>query len=182
MIVEATLAVIMAAGSRPSTQERGWIRYGAPISAPPPREPTKGQILDPGQAGRETAASFIPGPNMAISRLDWIDAQLESYSTLEGGWDGPDSHPPQPAHIAAARSILRSLPAGTPIPKPMLSSSGELGLYWEEPDWVADIAIEGDREFSLFYRSRDRQIEVLKSALPLGPDSIAVLKETLTAV
>jgi hypothetical protein len=180
MIAEATLALIMAVGSRPATQELGWVRFGAPVSAPLRRESTVGQILDPGKDWQATDAVFIHASEVAISRLDWIDTQIESYSALQVGWDGPDSKPPPPAHIEAARSILRLLPAGAPIPKPMLSSSGELGLYWEEPDWMADIAIEGDREFSLFFRSRDRQVEVLKSKLVVGPDSSAVIKETLT--
>ena len=152
-----------------------------PVSAAPLREPTVGQILDPGEAWRETDAAFIQASSVvAISRADWIDAQIESYSALQEGWDGPDSQPPQMAHIEAARSILRSLLAGTPIPKPMLSSSGELGLYWEEPEWMADIAIESDHEFSLFFRSRDRRVEVLKSGLTVGANSSAVIKETLT--
>lgn len=181
MIVEATLAVIMAVGIRPATQERGWVRHGALISAAPRRELTEGQFLDPGKAWRETDGTFIQASNIAISRLDWIDAQIESYSALQDGWDGPDSVPPQAAHIEAARSILRLLPAGTPIPKPMLSSAGELGLYWEEAEWMADIAIEGEREFSLFFRSRDRKVEMLKSGLQVGPASSSVIKETLTA-
>ena len=171
----------MAVGSRPATQERGWVRNGVPISAALQRELTKGHILDPGQAWRETDGAFIQAPNMVISRLDWIDAQIESYSVLQCGWDGPDSEPPKAAHIEAARAILRSLQAGTPIPKPMLSSAGELGLYWEETEWMADIAIEGDCEFSLFFRSRDRKVEVLKSGLSVGPSSSSLIKETLTA-
>ena len=181
MIVEATLAMIMAAGVRPATQERGWLRQGAPISVAPRLELTEGQILDPGHSWRETDGTFIQATNIAISRLDWIDAQIESYSALQDGWDGPNSRPPLATHIDAARSILRSLPAGTPIPKPMLSSAGELGLYWEEVEWMADIAIESDREFSLFFRSRDRKVEVLKCGLSVGPDSSSVIKETLTA-
>lgn len=179
MIIEATLAAIMAVGSRPATQERGWMRYGTFISTAPRRELTEAQILDPGQALRETDGIFIAPSHVAMSRVDWIVAQIESYSSLQEGWDGPGSEPPQVAHIEAARSILRSLPAGTPIPKPMLSSSGELGLYWEGPDWMADIAIESDDEFSLFFRSRDRRVEVLRTGLPVGPDSSAVIKETL---
>ena len=182
MIVEATLAVIIAVGSRPTTQERGWVRHGAPVTATPQqREPTEGRILEPGDAARETDGAFIPASNVAISRIDWIEAQIDAYSALEEGWDGPDSQPPRAEHIGAARSLLRSLPAGTPIPKPMLSSSGALGLYWEEPEWMADIAIEGDREFSLFFRSRDRSVEVLKSGLTVGPDASVVIKETLAA-
>lgn len=181
MIVEATLAVIMVVGSRPATQERGWVRHDAAISTAPLCEPSVGQILDPGQAWRETDGAFIQPSNVTISRVDWIDAQIESYSTLEEGWDGQDSLRPKPTHIETARSILRSLPAGTPIPRPMLSSSGELGLYWEECEWMADIAIEDDHEFSLFFRSRDRRVEILKSRLSVGPDSSAVIKETLTA-
>jgi hypothetical protein len=178
MIPEATLAVIMAIGNCPATQERGWVKLGVPIVTPG-RELTEGQIMNPGQAWRETDGAFIHFANVAISRQEWIDAQLEAYSSLEVGWDGPDSQPPQAAHIAAARAILWTLPAGTPIPKPMLSSGGELGLYWEEPEWMADIAIEGENEFSLFFRSRDRKVEVLKSGLPVGSESSALIKDTL---
>lgn len=182
MIVEATFAMIMAVGLRPTSQERGWIKSGTSVSLSPSGESTDRQmILDPGEVWRETEGSFIQASNVAMSRLDWIDAQIESYSCLEEGWDGPDSEPPKAAHIHAARSILHVLPAGTPIPKPMLASSGELGFYWEEADWMADIAIEGDNEFSLFFRSRDKTVEILKQGLAIGPQSSAIIKETLTA-
>ena len=182
MILEATLAMIMTVGSRPVTQEQGWVRRSVPATTALRRELTDAHILAPGLFATETDISFIQGANIAISRLDWVDAQIESYGSLEEGWDGPDSQPPQQAHIEAARSILRSLPAGTPIPKPMLSSSGDLGLYWEDPEWMADIAIDGDHEFSLFFRSRDRRVEVLKSGIVLNSSSGALIKDTLAAV
>lgn len=81
-------------------------------------------------------------------------SQLDVYSKLEPGWDGPGSVTPSSIDIDLATDFVASIPAVFPLPKAMLSSDGTVGLYWNDPLMYIDIQFESDRTLSMFSRDR----------------------------
>ncbi|CBJ36684.1 exported protein of unknown function [Ralstonia solanacearum CMR15] len=90
----------------------------------------------------------------ALDRTEVIRAELHSYGGYDANWDSDGAIAPQRAHIDSAVALLGKIPSGYPLPKPMLSASGEVGLYWDHPALFADIAFEDNGAFSLFTRDK----------------------------
>lgn len=86
-------------------------------------------------------------------------AQLDVYSMLEPGWDGPGSVPPLQADIDLAKKVVNSVPAVFPLPKAMLSADGTVGLYWNDAHVYIDIQFESDQTLSMFSRNRSSDKE-----------------------
>lgn len=105
---------------------------------------TSEKIASPGML------SHHQGPN----NMQGLAAELNDYSDLKDGWDGPNSLGPKQADIDTAQSLLLKLPAGLPLPKAMIASSGSVGLYWNTDHAFADIEIEGGGKLSLFTRRK----------------------------
>lgn len=102
---------------------------------------------------------------VAISRLDFLKSEIESYSELEEDWDLEGGRPPARSHIDAAKRLLDVIPGGFPLPKTVVTSDGEVGLYWDTERFFADIAVEGDNSFSLFAKSADGKKKVWREVL-----------------
>jgi hypothetical protein len=135
------------------------------------------------QASPPTASKGYATATVAMSRVDLLRAEIESYKELTEGWDGEGSVTPSNAAIDGARKLIDRLPAGITLPKAMISSSGELGFYWKTDTFYADIAIEDANIFSLFVRSRvnpDR--EFYFPALPIDETGAASIRDTLQQV
>jgi hypothetical protein len=151
----ASIAIGIAV-SRPSSMEIGWlsIRYRSPdfhCSA----AQTNLTCIAESSSTVVTEASYISGYGAVNNKLQLLKNELQAYESLESGWDGNNSSAPQRSHIAAACQLLDRLPAGVPLPKPMLSHDGEVGLYWVEDKFFADVVIENSTSFSLFVRQRE---------------------------
>jgi hypothetical protein len=101
-----------------------------------------------------------------IPPLDALIANLYEYLTLTPDWDGEGGVPPKASAVFEAERFLRLLPEGFPLPKPMVASDGEVGLYWKSPDLHAEVTFTGDGEFSYFGRSGRRSILAENIALP----------------
>jgi hypothetical protein len=86
-----------------------------------------------------------------------LKAELKSYLELSAGWDGPESKAPTDGAVASALAFVNLLPAGIPLPKPMLSINGEVGLYWDIGNIYADVSFEDGDEFSIFIRDRSAE-------------------------
>ena len=84
---------------------------------------------------------------------------LKDYGLLSDGWDGIGSKAPLAEAVATAVGFVERLPSGTPLPKPMLSPSGEVGLYWDIGAIYADVTFAGGGAFSLFSRNRQADVE-----------------------
>ena len=82
-----------------------------------------------------------------------IEGRITSYLLLENDWDGYEGKPPSNQAVVDSLMWLSLLPTDTPLPKPMLSGAGEVGLYWEAADFYCDIGFFGDGTFS-FYAER----------------------------
>ena len=94
------------------------------------------------------------GNSQSSDKLQWLAEELELYGDLKDGWNGPDSFGPKSEDIATAHALLSRIPAGFPLPKAMVASSGSIGLYWNTELAFADIEIESKGRFSLFTRQK----------------------------
>lgn len=101
----------------------------------------------------QLAAEFID-TMPTLDRLSCLELELEMYRELNDGWDGPNSRAPTSGDIQNAQDIVSKLSPGLPIPKPMLSATGVVGLYWDTKNIFADIELEADGRFSLFTRRK----------------------------
>lgn len=181
-----TIAVIALAHAvvRPSSKDTGWLSASnGSVPHQIEQRPTDQLIVLPFVAGTATTDASFASADRSISRLDWLRSELFSYQDLAAGWDGEGSVPVNPAHVAAASSLLEIIPAGIPLPKPMLSPDGELGLYWKDDRWFADAVIEDSAHFSLFVRSlKEGNREVFIDSISIGPDAPAIIKKAFAAV
>lgn len=176
-----TLAVIAIGLARAPTQLDGWMGEQHAVAekyAPATEDEGLGrQVVLP------TSSDGYASAFMIIDKADWLQAEIESYRHLTAGWDGEDSIGPSNEDIEAAKKLIDHLPAGLELPKPMLTSSGELGFYWKADAYYADLIIEEKDLFSLFVRSRkhpDR--EFYFDALPIAENGTAKIRETLEQI
>ena len=56
--------------------------------------------------------------------------------------------------VVTAIRLIRSLPAGIPLPSLMRNDDGEIGMYWDDGDVYLDINIEPAGIFSMYSRIR----------------------------
>lgn len=101
------------------------------------------------------AQPFSVGASHGDQMNDVAD-ELDSYALLENDWDGEGSIAPDLEILLRAKQLLEFVPGGLPFPKPMLSSSGEVGLYWRKGDVFADVVFDDDGSFSLFIKDSAR--------------------------
>jgi len=72
-----------------------------------------------------------------------LTSQLVEYLILPDDWDGYDGKAASLATVMDAFEFLRRYPSTLPKPKPMISGSGVIGLYWEGNDCYASIDFDG---------------------------------------
>lgn len=146
----AVIAIGQLVTRPPSSKANGWQLASNDAAIQQSERPqTDRQIMS---RGVSTTGTSFALHDSALSRLDWLRSELQSYQYLPAEWDGIGSLPADPEHISAASALLDLLPAGIPLPKPMLSSNGEVGFYWKDERFIADAVIEDTRSFSLFIR------------------------------
>lgn len=107
---------------------------GAPANAAPVSSANE-LVITPAQNGRAEQM-------MALQRT------LIDYKFLTHDWDGYDG---QPAKATALRDVLEflvQLPHTLPVPSPMLSGSGAIGLYWDRGTHYASLEFEGDGTYT----------------------------------
>lgn len=184
--VITTIAVIALGHAviRPASKDTGWLSASSnsaihQIEQPPTDQP----IVAAFASGAVTADTGFALHEHTISRLEWLRSELLNYQYLPVGWDGEGSTPGDPAHIAAASALLALIPAGIPLPKPMLSANGEIGLYWKERRYFADAVIENENHFSLFIRSLEEgNHEVFVDSINIDPTASNAIKNAFAAV
>lgn len=72
-----------------------------------------------------------------VSPREHLKQEVSEYSRLGHDWSGTGVTPPSRAAIDATLQFIDLIPARLPLPRPMISSWGEIGLYW---DFVAGYA------------------------------------------
>lgn len=140
---------------------------------------TNKPIMDNFLSKSETLCAGFASYDRAISRLEWLSSELDSYMNLKAGWDGIGSLSADPTHISAAKALLNVLPAGLSLPKTMLSSDGELGLYWKDDNLFADAVIENEKTFSLFIRFNEKNSrEIFIESIDIDSAASEIIKNS----
>lgn len=101
-------------------------------------------------------ALWIPIGNKIPDKTSPTDvfSKLSSYSKLQPDWDGADSVVPSITDVKLAIDFVESIPAIFPLPKPMLSREGVIGLYWDDGSVYIDIQFDSENTLSVFSRDR----------------------------
>ncbi len=99
-------------------------------------------------------------------RLTALFSEIDQYAVLPQGWDGPRSNAPSERSITAARNFVEAFPAGLPLPIPMISSSGEVGFYWNEDGGYADMSFDSDGVGSFFSQDRNGEERYIDGVTP----------------
>lgn len=107
------------------------------------------------------------GTEAAFERLF---QQLQSYANLPAGWDGYEGLPAKTRSLSDAVRLLSLISKSLPIPRAMLSSDGEISLYWESGVNYAEIDFPGDGTFYYFCESSDTYFD--EDGLPSRPDPV----------
>lgn len=132
-------------------------------------------------SGESTITPAAMSKETGLDPFQAVEAELNAYLTYPKGWDGVESEGAKWADIQLASSLLQHLPAGIPLPKPMLSASGEIGFYWNSDHAFIDAMIDEDGTFSIFAKVRGEQSEErFFEGLRLEPNSISLLSECLS--
>ena len=90
-----------------------------------------------------------------LDHFQRLHEQIAAYAALPEGWDGEEAPAPTTDQIRTAEHLIEKLPSGLPVPSPMISTSGLIGLYWDDGKIFADIEIEEDGSYSFFSKRRD---------------------------
>lgn len=102
---------------------------------------------------------------------------LVSYEDLDEGWDGYDAEKPDETIIKQAKIFLNNLyKYGFELPKPMISSDGEISFYWKKDANYIEISIDDNETFSYYAKVNDKEIDgeelSLKQNIPYELDDI----------
>lgn len=184
----STLLLIAGFSVAPLTRLPDWQaipQLQCPMGAGAPDRTITTTLVSPDNLyvpSEELTAAFI-NQMLSLDKLSSLALELELYEGLQDGWDGPDSRAPSQVDIQVAKTLLEKLPPGLAIPKPMLSSAGSVGLYWDTNSFFADIALEDNGRISLFTRSkRDDRKESFVDAVELEKLTPQWFKENLTVL
>lgn len=115
----------------PSIFEEGWNKYEAAIS-------------------NIKKSSHLEKPSIPPAYRKLFD-KLRSYLELEEDWNGYGAVVPNSTVVNTAVEFAERLKENElRVPKPMLSSSGEVGLYYEKKDSFVNISFKEKGSFSYF--------------------------------
>jgi hypothetical protein len=101
------------------------------------------------------------------SPREMLKIEVSAYSSLLDGWNGP--HTIAPGHVVtdAALQFIDAIPSRLPLPRPMLSSSGEVGLYWDFVAGYAEASFDSFGTAAFFSRDEDGH-ERFDEAIEIG--------------
>lgn len=98
-----------------------------------------------------------------VNARELLKSETKAYSLFEAGWDEEGSQPPSKIAMTQALIFIDSLPSRLPLPRPMLSSNGELSLYWDLDGGYAELSFETNGQISFFSRALNGQEKFLDS-------------------
>ena len=84
-----------------------------------------------------------------------IIEQLKSYLFLEKDWDGYGGIGPAIEAVNDAIFTVKSIPDNLPLPTPMISGDGEVGVYWKFGNTFIDIEFSGDGLSTYYIRTHE---------------------------
>ncbi len=119
----------------------------------------------------------------SISTFDKLINTLESYKSLEEDWDGYGGVTPSIEVVDTAINLIFKIKRDDlPTPKPMISSSGNVGLYWNGKDSYVEVGIDGDNSYYTYISEGDKYAGQDNNMLdePL-PDNLTRVLQKLSA-
>lgn len=155
------LTSIVASSPVPPTQAPKWVNEEQDIRLVLSQDqmhalPTEGLNLAPAE----------------VTPLSQLIGTLTSYESLPEDWDGYGGIAPTSEAVSNATDFVSLLPADLPLPKPMLSGNGVVGLYWKTENLYLDIEFEGDGTYSYYAEKSgdsaryDDKISITSAELP----------------
>jgi hypothetical protein len=167
--------------TRQLSKDDGWKLAASPLMTM--KVATEQLIVPLDVVGQTTAQPGFIKIDRSISRLELLRNELRAYQNLAAGWDGEESAAPEASHLSAASALLNALPAGLPLPKTMLSTNGEVGLYWNDDRWLADAVIEDESHFSLFIRSlKQGNHEIFVSSITIEQSASCAIEKAFSEI
>jgi hypothetical protein len=101
--------------------------------------------------------------------------RIAKWKTLQAGWDDEQSEAPTHGAINLATLFINALPRDVSLPKAMLSSSGEIGLYWDTSDIYIDLEFSSDTTFSAYFRDRHTGVERFVDNLSMSDSDLDLI-------
>lgn len=105
-----------------------------------------------------------------LQKLVQLVTKIRNYLSLPDDWDGYEGITPKSKTIEETISVVKRLhDYHISLPKPMVSGTGIVGLFWEKDSIYIEICFEGDGTF--WYYGKDGNSEI-------GEESVSLKKET----
>lgn len=101
-------------------------------------------------------------PFQLLSLRELLKREVLAYSECNEGWNGPGTCAPTRNAIDSANRFVDAIPARLPLPRPMLSTTGEIGFYWDLEKGYAETSFDNDGVITFFSRTlegEERYIE-----------------------
>jgi len=122
-----------------------------------------------------TSVLYEPATRVEPDARGKLLERIASWKTLQAGWDGEQSEAPINSAINLASLFIDTLPRDVSLPKAMLSSSGEIGLYWDTSDIYIDLEFDSDTTFSAYVRNRHTGYESFVDNLSLSSSDLDLI-------
>lgn len=105
-----------------------------------------GEVFSPSKPRAALAAYLAP-----------LAAEMESYRSLDTGWDGIGSISPGTDAIESALDFLKVLPPDTRPPEPSVSADGSVEWFWKTPGAYISVMFPGGGRFAYYGRAQERE-------------------------
>lgn len=126
---------------------------------------------------QEATAYETGGDNFFVDERALLIDELRQYEQLESGWDGNEADiAPSRAAVDEAIQFVENLPAFVALPEPMVSSDGEVGLFWKSSELYLDVGFRGCGECSYFGKAQGQKVkgrDSISDALPIPSDLLS---------
>ena len=100
--------------------------------------------------GKDTWSLPDKSGDISPNKRDLVAARLMSYLDLTDNWDGFGGVAPASPAVFDALDFLDQLSDKVPLPQPMLSGDGEVGLLWKSGQVYLDVGFTGNKTFSYY--------------------------------
>ena len=146
----AVIGILATARPQYERQHEGYVDVRREI-----RVSTKTGYGNPTRAATEV--QLFAADRFGLDRRDLLIDETALLAARQDGWDGEGSRGPTVAARDAAERFLQTLPAGIPLPVPMMTMRGEIEFYWDLPTGYADMSFDADGVGSFFAKASNGQ-------------------------
>lgn len=115
-----------------------------------------------------TEAPLFDSKSFGLDRRDLLIKEVRFLAERQDGWDGEGSYGPTAHSREAAEWFLKTLPAGVPLPVPMMTMRGEIEFYWDLPTGYADMSFDAYGNGSFFAKASNNDQETFIDDMRAG--------------